>query len=339
MFGAFTREQNSAYSYPKLGQPGLGKEVQWQLTLQSPQAPVQHVARVNGATLPVQKQRNSQIIAQTPLYLNPQTRFSTTPLVARPLARPRPDEIIQQSQKVPKREYSYEIMKSDLEQPSTKKPRAFLGDSTIQYPPVVGEKAQGRAASYSHTVATPIVIPSLSSSGASRTVSSCNTSTRTSTTSSKTIEPIHKDPSLFPDLPADEDINLEDIIFDSCYYYDKYADVRPECGEDEEKLRCHWNRIGIDEGRMCSPVLDLAFFMTRVPRELQTRQLTYRAAYKIFIRRVSDPKRAHDQLASSELYDPAVYVKRYPQLEKYTPKQLIYHYISIGRFHKFNASA
>jgi len=151
------------------------------------------------------------------------------------------------------------------------------------------------------------------------------------------IKPIVMDESLFPTLPKDEDINLEDIVFDCLYYHDKYDDVRAACGRDKTLLREHWMNKGIDEGKMCSPVLDLAFFITRIPAHLQTRQLNFRTAYKYFLQVVCDPKRADKQLASSKLYDPHVYVKRYPQLEKYTPKQLIFHYISIGRFHKMKA--
>jgi len=140
------------------------------------------------------------------------------------------------------------------------------------------------------------------------------------------------DEFLFPALPRDEDINLEDTIFDCHYYFDKYAEVRKECGDDRLKLRHHWDHSGIERGLSCSPVLDLAYFITRIPKDYQTRQLNYRMAYNFFLKHVSD------RLPSSEFYNPVSYVKRYPQLKRYTAKQLILHYISIGRFNKLNAS-
>jgi len=314
MFGAFTRDYDPALSKPKLGQPSLGKE-QWQLPLGSPQAPapcVKDHKNVSGA-YPNIHQRSPQMFSPhefkqtTPFeftktrQLQPQLqpRFSSTSLVVRPLARPRADV-----------GSSFVISQSKgvSEQP-LKKSRPFLGDSASEVPG-------------GSCVASKMLTES---------------SDKKSEISSKIIEPVTKDASLFPDLPADKDINLEDIIFDCRYYYEKYPDVRVECGDDQEKLRRHWKTIGIDEGRMCSPVLDLSFFITRIPKEFQTRQLTFSSAYTFFLRNVSNPKRA--QLASSKLYDPVIYVKRYPQLEKYSPKQLIYHFISIGRFHHFNASA
>jgi len=187
-----------------------------------------------------------------------------------------------------------------------------------------------------------------SSSGTSRTsgspviprmvqipmISEFNKTSVTDTSDDKaTIEAGATDDFLFPDLPKDEDIDLEDVIFDCHYYHDRYAEVRKECGDDRKKLRYHWDHTGIDKGFSCSPVLDLSYFITKIPMEYQTRQLNYRVAYRFFLRHVSD------RLASSELYNPVSYVQRYPQLQRYTAKQLILHYISIGRFNKLNAAA
>jgi len=139
---------------------------------------------------------------------------------------------------------------------------------------------------------------------------------------------------LFPILPDDEHIDLEELIFDYHYYFDKYSDARTECGLDREKLFQHWKTTGIETRRSSSQVLNLSFFITRIPQELQTRQLTYRVAYQFFLDHVND------RLPSSEKYNPILYAKRYPQLQErgYTPKQLILHYISIGRFNHMIAA-
>jgi len=150
------------------------------------------------------------------------------------------------------------------------------------------------------------------------------------------IKPVYLDESLVPVLPSDAEIDFDDIVFDCFYYYDHYSDVRAQCGQNSKKLKEHWERTGIDSGKMCSPVLDLSFLITRLPPELQTRQTNYRTAYKYLSKIIK--AREYKQLASSRLYDPELYVKRYPQLKKYTPLQLIYHYMSIGRFHNLNAS-
>jgi len=166
----------------------------------------------------------------------------------------------------------------------------------------------------------------------------CKPENRTSAPSSGipssdgTISGCFMDPALFPEFPKDDEIDLESIIFDPHYYYEKYSDVRQTIGYKPKELREHWNHTGIEEGRECSPALDLSFFITQMPKRLQTRQLNFRTAYKYFLSHIED------RIPSNKCYNPVLYVKRYPQLERYTAKQLMYHFISIGRFNKLNAA-
>ena len=132
---------------------------------------------------------------------------------------------------------------------------------------------------------------------------------------------------LFPDLKDDSLIDLENVVFDPLYYYDSYSIVRQECGWNKDKLFYHWKSKGIDNGLKCSPVLDLAFFITKIPAMYQTRQLSFRVAYDFFLRHIND------RIPSSKDYDPKAYVEHYPQLKRYTAKQLILHYMQVGRFH------
>jgi len=147
------------------------------------------------------------------------------------------------------------------------------------------------------------------------------------------------DDILLPVLPRDKDIHIEDIVFDPIYYLDKYSDVRQECGSDRKKIRNHWDTKGIDEGRECSPVLDLAFLITRIPSKFQNRQLNFRKAYNMFIANFKGERPLMDplELASSLMFNPKLYRERYPQLKRYTAKQLLLHYISVGRFNLLNA--
>jgi len=149
---------------------------------------------------------------------------------------------------------------------------------------------------------------------------------------SEASKQLKEDEALFPSLPDDDDIDLEDIVFDGHYYFNQYADVRAECRLDQPKLRKHWMSKGIDQGRTCSPVLDLSYFITKIPAQYQTRQLNYRVSYQFFLRHIGD------RLPSSPTYNPKSYVNRYPQLGRYSAKQLILHFISIGRFYNLDAS-
>jgi len=132
---------------------------------------------------------------------------------------------------------------------------------------------------------------------------------------------------LFPVLKSDSSIDLESVIFDPLYYYSCYSAVREECGYNKLKLFNHWKSKGIDNGLKCSPVLDLAFFITKIPAMYQTRQLSFRVAYDFFLCHIDD------RIPSSEEYNPKAYVKHYPPLKRYTAKQLILHYMQVGRFH------
>ena len=138
------------------------------------------------------------------------------------------------------------------------------------------------------------------------------------------------DDIVYPDLD-DEEVNIEEYIFDYDFYYDKYPDVRLECPHNRARLYQHWKNIGIRKGYACSPVLDISFYYRE--HLSMNPDISFGIAYQHFLK-VGIQRR----LASSQWYNPDAYCRRYPKLKRYNPRQLMMHYISIGRFREMLAS-
>lgn len=138
------------------------------------------------------------------------------------------------------------------------------------------------------------------------------------------------DDILYPELD-DSKVDIEDYIFDFEFYYERYPDARAQCHHNKVLLYRHWKNIGIGRGYACSPVLDLSFYYRQ--HLSKNPDISFMAAYRHFLE--IGIKR---MLASSLWYNPEAYRSRYPKLERYNPRQLLMHFISVGRFHDMDAS-
>lgn len=139
-----------------------------------------------------------------------------------------------------------------------------------------------------------------------------------------------EDEILFPDLD-DSGVDIEDYIFDFEFYYEKYPDARAQCQHNKALLFRHWKNVGIGRGYACSPALDISFYYRQ--HLSSNPDISFKVAYRHFLE-----IGIKDMLASSPWYNPKAYRSRYPKLERYNPRQLLMHFISIGRFHEMDGS-
>lgn len=136
-------------------------------------------------------------------------------------------------------------------------------------------------------------------------------------------------------LTATENLNLvakfeyfEDIsnyIFDYKYYAEHNLDVYQAFGYNEMALRNHWEYYGKAEGRSCSSILDLKYYVAN-NRDLSIYKKNYVEAYNHFINYGCAEYRK-----SSVEYDGNYYKSNHRDLKDMTSTQLIKHYVLHGK--------
>ena len=58
---------------------------------------------------------------------------------------------------------------------------------------------------------------------------------------------------------------VNNLTFDSSYYYNRYSDLRKAFGNDSEKLKNHFLTYGIREGRTASATFDVKYYLEKYP--------------------------------------------------------------------------
>lgn len=69
----------------------------------------------------------------------------------------------------------------------------------------------------------------------------------------------------FSAVPALANWTTDPSVFVPTYYADHNDDIRKITGYDAAKLQAHWQRNGIREGRVSSPVLDVRYYLKHNP--------------------------------------------------------------------------
>jgi GH25 family lysozyme M1 (1,4-beta-N-acetylmuramidase) len=79
------------------------------------------------------------------------------------------------------------------------------------------------------------------------------------------------------------DIDITSYLFDATYYADRYEDLKRAFGYDEAKLKNHYLKNGIKEGRSASPVFDPIYYLNKYSDLKKAFGNNYTAAYNHFI--------------------------------------------------------
>lgn len=119
------------------------------------------------------------------------------------------------------------------------------------------------------------------------------------------------------------------FLFNAKYYADTYPDVKQAYGYDEDALFLHWVCWGVDEGRSCSPALDLKYYLSKnadLKKEFGT---NYRKLYYHFATEGYKEFRA-----SSKYYDANYYKSHNSDLKGMGSQELLKHYINYGMYEK-----
>lgn len=119
--------------------------------------------------------------------------------------------------------------------------------------------------------------------------------------------------------------NISNYIFDYQYYADHNLDVYRAFGYNEMALRNHWEQYGKTEGRACSSILDLKYYVAN-NKDLAIYKNNYVAAYNHFVNYGCAEYRK-----SSAEYDANYYKKNHSDLKNMTSTQLIKHYALYGK--------
>lgn len=135
-------------------------------------------------------------------------------------------------------------------------------------------------------------------------------------------------------IESSNDSELEKAVFDYEYYADRYSDVKAAYGYNYNSLYSHWKNYGIKEGRSCSAVLDLDYYLNSHPDLVSAfGSSNYQAAYSHFINQGINEGRQ-----SSPVFDVDFYAG-HPDLKGLSNLQLVKHFINSGMNEGRNASA
>lgn len=119
--------------------------------------------------------------------------------------------------------------------------------------------------------------------------------------------------------------NISKYVFDYRYYAEHNLDVYKAFGYNEMALRNHWEYFGKAEGRACSSILDLKYYVAN-NKDLSIFKKNYVGAYNHFINNGCAEYRK-----SSAEYDGNYYKSNHSDLKNMSSTQLIKHYALYGK--------
>ncbi|MHC1685355.1 MAG: C40 family peptidase [Clostridiaceae bacterium] len=129
---------------------------------------------------------------------------------------------------------------------------------------------------------------------------------------------------------------LEKTIFNAQFYSNKYPDLKKAFGNDYAKLYNHWRNIGINEGRSCSELLDVTYYLKKNPDLVKAfGGNNYREAYNHAI--FYGFKEGRE---TSPVFHIAYYEKQYPNVKALPDNfSVIQNFLAVGMREGRNASA
>lgn len=126
----------------------------------------------------------------------------------------------------------------------------------------------------------------------------------------------------------------EDLIFDYRFYADMYSDLKAAFGYDEGALRNHFKTYGIKEGRIASPVFDVAYYLANNSDLVQAFGAgNYNAAYNHFLTYGINEGRV-----MSPIFDSCYYRIKNIELKSFSGHNLLKHFVQYGMSERRQAS-
>lgn len=82
----------------------------------------------------------------------------------------------------------------------------------------------------------------------------------------------------------EQNSTIEDLLFDTNFYSDKYSDLKKAFGNNSLNLRSHFLTFGINEGRSASKIFDASYYLSHNPDLINAFGANnYASAYKHFV--------------------------------------------------------